>query len=222
MNNVSVVIPMYNHWELTHQTLYDLFQHCRKSISEVLIVNDASTENEVYDGLHWWKIQSMLPIRELRLSENHKFLLASNKGLKKAQGDFIFLLSNDVRIFDNFIQKGIDCLTAFPNDAVGVKLYNFDTGWNSCDGVFYPYLDGCLLGATKELWEKTNYLDERYAPYDFEDVDWSTTVKSLGGNLIELNTSVQHLVAQTNHYSPEREKITKRNRERFFEKWTKK
>lgn len=220
MPKTSVVIPMYNNWHLTHQLLFDLLKNC-SGVDEVLVVNDASTDDEVYRGLQWWKEQKLLPITELRLKENHGFTLACNKGMKRASGDYLFLISNDVRIYKDLTLRGVEVLSAFPDDEVGIKLYNYDTGWNSFDGKFYPYLDGSVIGCTKELWEKVGGFDKMYAPYDFEDIDFSTAVKSLGGNLVELIDIAYHVGAQTNHYSPEREAITRRNKERFREKWIK-
>ena len=163
----------------------------------------------------------ILPVKELRLEENNGFLRASNKGMAKASGDYLFLISNDVRIYQDIVGAGVDHLSRCPEDEVGIVLYNYDTGWNSFDGKFYPYLDGSVIGCTKELWNKVGGLDDRYAPYDFEDIDFSTSVKSLGGELFELSGMAFHLGAQTNHYSSEREAITKRNKERFGKKWIK-
>jgi len=218
-----VVIPCYNNWYLTHELLYSLYQKCREDIDEVIVVNDASTEDTVYEGLSFWKEQKLLPLTELRHKENKGFTHTANDGMARASGDYLFLISNDVKIYKNFIKMGIDHLHAFPDDEVGILLHSEDTGWNSFDGKVFSYLDGSVIGCTKVLWEKIGGFDEIYAPYDFEDVDFSTAVKSIGGNLVELEFGVaQHLGAQTNHYSPEREKITRRNKERFGKKWIEK
>ena len=150
--STSVVIPMYNNWNLTHQILLDLYKNCREDIDELLIINDASTQDTVYEGLAWWKNEKLLPISEIRLRENHKFTLASNLGMARATGDYLFLISNDVRIHHNFIRAGVEALTEHPDSEVGIILYDYDTGWNSFDGQYFPYLDGSVIGCTKDLY----------------------------------------------------------------------
>ena len=80
-----------------------------------------------------------------------------------------------------------------------------------------------MLIAKKEHWEELGYFDERYAPHDFEDVDLSTTALSKGFNLAQIvpETVVEHIGAQSIGYGDERSELTKKNREKFREKWIK-
>jgi GT2 family glycosyltransferase len=225
MSKLSVVIPFYNHWDLVHQSLFDLYQHCRNSLDEVLVVNDASTDDTVYQGLMWWKEQKMLPLKELQLSENQRFLRASNKGMAKASGDILVLLSNDVRVKDDLCRQIINTISVEhygERVLVGGRLLGWDTGWNTFDGKTFPYLEGWLLACTKTVWKELGGFDDIYAPNDFEDVDLSTRAVSLGYSLVNLdNPRVTHIGAQSIGYNPEREAITKRNREKFRAKWIK-
>ena len=41
---LSVVVPSYNHWALTHQCLFDLYKHCVNDIDEVVVVDDGSDD----------------------------------------------------------------------------------------------------------------------------------------------------------------------------------
>src|SRR5271157_1400999 len=100
---VSIVIPSYNHWALTHTLLYSLYQLESEDLNEVVLVDDCSQEAEVVQGEHWWKDNGMfkgraIDFRCLRLELNVGFLKASNIGLKEATGDIKILLSNDVTI----------------------------------------------------------------------------------------------------------------------------
>lgn len=216
----SVVIPCYNHYDLLHQILWDLYKNCKDEINEVIVVNNGSTDSGWNDGLEgFWFKQKLLPIKVVYIKDNIGFLLAANKGMSVASGEVLILISNDVRIYGNVVRTAKEILFTYPNDAVGGKLLNFDTGWNTFDGVTYPYLEGWLLGCTKELWQKTGGFDEQFAPSDMEDVDWSTTVKKLGGSLIEIKSSFEHIGAQTYGYNPEREARTIKNKEKFRKKW---
>lgn len=216
---VSFVIPTYNHYALLHQILYDIYQTC-SLVDEVLVVNDASTDEDVYNGLAWWKKAEMLPIREIRLETNHMFLKASNIGLKKAVGDVIILISNDVRVRKDVSTEIYKILSDVPHSIVGGRLLDFDTGWNKFDYHLFPYLEGWLLATTKTNWKELKYFDERFSPSDMEDIDLSTTALKLGYGLIPLPEGyTQHLGGQSIGFSPEREAITIANKEKFRKKW---
>lgn len=219
MNKVSIVIPNYNRYDLVHQLLFDIYKNC-SPVHEVIVVNDGCTEEESFTGLIWWQQTKMLPVKQLDLEDNVGFLLASNAGMKKATGDIVALISNDVRIKDDIVSLISHNLSVSPNSLVGGRILGFDTGWNSFGDKMFPYLEGWLLAARKESWEEFGYFDERYVPHDFEDVDISTTAANLGYNFVALpEESTYHAGAQTIKYGDEREKQTKRNKEKFRKKW---
>ncbi len=216
---VSFVIPFYNHWELTHQLLFDIVNQC-KDVDEVIVVNNGSTESH---GLAWWQDSKLLPLRVVSLVPNRGFLLGANEGLKASLGDVTALISNDVRIRGNLSGVLRLTYTLHPRVVSGGKLYTGDTGWNNFNGVLFPYVEGWMVAAGTDVWKELGYFDERYAPNDFEDVDLSTTARSKGLELVELPTGIaEHMGARTISYGPEREKLTKINREKFRQKWIEK
>jgi GT2 family glycosyltransferase len=218
----SVVIPTFNHWELTHSLLLDIYKLFPPKI-EIIVVDDCSTDEEVSSGLSWWK-SAMLKeqLHVFRNETNSGFLRTANFGVSKASGDIVILISNDVIIKEeNILTKVKEALT--DQDAptlVGARLLSGDTGWNTFNGVTYPYLEGWFLAFKKAEWDKIGGLDERFCPYDFEDIDLSTKCIATGGKLVCLDIDVVHLGAQTTKYSPERELQTKINQEKFRQKWT--
>lgn len=187
----------------------------RNNIDDILVVDDCSTENNyqlfpfVYDTLV--------------MDSNVGFLKSANAGLRAAAGngtDIIVLLSNDVEIHGKFIDS--IKLSTDDNTLVGGMLLNRDTGWNNFSGRIFPYLEGWLLAATRNGWEKLGYLDENFAPNDFEDVDLSTKAINLGMELVAINSpALHHLGGRSIGYSQEREALTKRNRIKFEQKWLK-
>lgn len=210
----SFVIPTYNHYDLVHQVLFDIYKHC-SHVDEVIIMDDASPE-PLSDGLNWWMTNGLLNVRHIRMKENKGFLRNSNAGLKLATGDMICLLSNDVRIYGNVSEF---CLMHV-NELVGGRLLYWDTGWNTFNGTVYPYLEGWLLASHRDNWEDLGYFDERYVPYDYEDVDLSTTAVSKGYKLLSLPEDyTSHIGAQSIQYGDEREKQTQINRKKFEAKW---
>lgn len=222
-HHVSIIIPMYDRWELTHQLLFDILHHCNVDcLHEVIIANNGSSNEFVPNGIKWWKSLGKLPIKEFKADENVGFIRICNFAVSKAKGDIIILISNDVRVQTDIVTRIVQILEDGKN-IVGGVLYENDTGWNTFRGKIYPYLEGWLLGFSKEAWDEIGGFDERYVPNDFEDVDFSTVASVLDYNLVPLNagTKVWHIGAQTIHYGPEREALTKRNKEKFRRKWVK-
>lgn len=217
MKKVSFVITNYNGWSMVHQLLFDIFKTCHlPSIHEVIVVNNGCTEPESFSGLEWWVSTGILPVREVRLEKNIGFLRAANAGMREAKGDVVCLVSNDVRIHDDVVSF----ITKSGRTLFGGRLLDYDTGWNSFDGRVFPYLEGWLLATDKSVWEELGYFDERFAPNDMEDVDLSTSALASGCILFPIPDGyATHIGAQTLKYTPEREEITKKNREKFREKW---
>lgn len=217
--NVSIVVPTYNHYKLLHQTLFDIYQKC-SPVHEVIVVDDCSTENDVYDGIRWWKNTGLFTLRYIKLSENVNFLRASNIGMKKATGDVIILLSNDVRLHKDIVFPIVEILKANEKTLVGGRYLDWGTGWNEFNGTVFPYLEGWLLAATKAGWEELGYFDDRYAPSDMEDIDISTTARTKGYMLSSLPSDLTtHLGGQSIGFNPKREQITIANKEKFKKKW---
>lgn len=221
MSKVSFVIPYFNHWELTHQALFGLYQFCRADIDEVVAVNDGSTDVEAHTGISWWKQNKMLPIRILEMEENVGFLRASNAGIRRASGDIIVLMSNDVVIQENISVKIKNQVRDMHPCLIGGKLYEGDTGWNKFRSKIFPYLEGWLLAASREVWDGLGMgFDERFAPNDYEDIDLSTTARNKNVALVSLEGSkITHLSGRSLGYSPEREALTLKNKSKFEEKW---
>jgi GT2 family glycosyltransferase len=221
----SIVIPIYRKWHLCERLLASLYNHEAQNIHEVVIVDDHSMDNNVDVGLEMWSKAGLLPIKVLRNDENLGFTLSANRGLRAcekppASRHITFLISSDVNILRGFIQPAADILLGARRCIVGGKLVVGDAGWNNFNGRIIPYLEGWLLAATSDAWRELDYFDPNYAPYDFEDVDFSTKASRAGYKLVPLNLPfISHIGGASIGYNPQREAITKRNREYFRQKW---
>lgn len=219
MKTISIVIPTYNHYDLLHARLFEIYQKCQP-VLEVIVVDDCSTEDAYRDGLEWWKTNGMLNVRHLRMKQNGGFILSSNAGIKRSIGDIVCLLSSDVRVMEDLTAPLQKSLGSNQRALVGNRLIDWDSGWNTFKGVTFPYLEGWLLAATKQGWEELGYLDEDLVPHDFEDVSLSTKAMQLGYDLVSMAlTRVEHIGGQTIGFSPDREVITNRNRLIFEQKY---
>lgn len=220
----SIVVPCYRHPQLANQILMDIYQNC--SADEVIIVDDFSNDEETKKVYEFWqRLGEAFPLKVLYLPENVGFVKASNAGLKEATGDIVALISSDVRIYKDLKRFSREIFTT-PHDKIllGGRLLDFDTGWNVFNGQTYSYVEGWALITTRSGWEELGYMDERYAPWDFEDVDLSTTAVSKGYMLRVFppwhGEVMEHMVAQSIGYTDERRTITEAHRELFRKKWS--
>ena len=217
----TVVIPTYKQWHHTHQLLLDIYNMMPKT-TEIVVIDDHSLDPMVAGGLDWWRM-GLLGERlyVIRNDENMGFLKSSNLGVSKARCKNVILMNNDVRIrdkdLDDKVEKALDECTV--PILAGINVYLNSTGWNERGGKIYPYVGGWFMAFKKEEWDKFGGFDERYIPYDFEDVDLSTTYLANGGKLVTLEANISHIGAQSYTYSPAREEQTKKNQKKFFEKW---
>ncbi len=221
----SIVIPVYKNSELCEKILGRIYSHEKDMVDEVVIVDDCSNDNSLKEVFEHYK--NLLPLTVIVNEKNLGFTLSANKGLKFcekpiATRHITFLISSDVEIRGKFIEKTADILLGARKSLVGGKVLFGDTGWNSFDGRVFFYLEGWFLAATSDGWRDLKYFDENYAPFDFEDIDLSTAAMKKGYKLIPLNSpALFHIGAASIGYNPEREAVTKRNREYFKNKWMK-
>jgi len=224
----AIIVPFYNRWDLTHRCLWDLYQHIPPGDVEIVLVNDASTDLDCETGVVWWQKEVQRhPIRYKRNKKNLGFGGSMNVGAKIAirRGmELLVFLSNDVQVTGNFVGQIQEKVKETQKSLIGGRIVDWDSGWNTVqykgNKMIVPYCEGWLLACTNEVWSRLGGFDERYAPFDYEDVCLSTTAQYLGINLIALDSSyVKHVGGQTANYSSKRENITKRNRVRWEAKW---
>lgn len=226
---VSIVVPYYNMWILTHQRLMDLYQHV-PDYCEIILIDDASTEHESANGITWWQRAEFKrhKIRYYRNPENVGFGLSCNNGIKLAKGKYVILLSNDVVVSGDFVSDMVALINEDNKMLVAGRVVDWAGGWNETDinGKHYiiPYAEGWLLGCTKIGWKKLKGFDPIYGKYDFEDVDLSMKALELGYNIVNLRSDkVTHLGSMTiSSVNPSRIDITNRNRVLFYDKWKEK
>lgn len=216
-NPVSFVIPMFDKFHLTFQLLLDIQQYS-SSVDEVLVLDNGSVERDTELALEFQSQRSpYFPIRVARVENNVGFIHICNWGVPQAKCEAVVLISNDVRIQSDLANEVRQKLT--DNNILGGVLYRDTTGWNEFDDTIFPYLEGWLLAFKKKTWKDVGGFDDDFAPFDYEDVDFSTSARNMGCDLVQLEGNYRHLAASTIGYNDERLEITKRNREIFKRKW---
>ena len=111
---------------------------------------------------------------------NLGFAKAVNIGLRRSDGRYICLLNPDTVAADNFLQVGLDYLTAHPNvGALGPKIYS-DDGSVQGSARSFPTLLTSLFGRTSWLtktfpnnrFSKKNMVNIGYDSAEPLEVDW--------------------------------------------------
>jgi len=214
---ISVIIPTFNKWHLTNQRLTELLQFCGNRIDEVVLIDDCSQEE--FSHLNFWKELASWKLIYHRNKKNMGFGFSHNAGADRATGDILVFLSNDVKIQYDFTVELRGLVEQNPMSLIGHRLIDWKAGWNEFGDLVVPYLEGYFLACSREVWEILGGFDDIYLPYSVEDICLSMSAVQNDIMLLTLSSSMDHMVGQTASYSSDRMEITKRNRERFIQKW---
>lgn len=218
---VSFITICYNGFEDTCQLIESLCTHVHSVSYEIIVVDNASRENEAD------KIKKLYPfIVTLRSETNRGFSGGNNLGIKVAKGQYIFLINNDTYIesdgFHHLIerlesQKNIGAVSpkirfAFPPKNIqfagftplsAITIRNEVIGYGCPDdGTFdtahtTPYLHGAALMVKREVIEKIGPMPEIYFLY-YEEVDWCTQMTNEGYELwYEPSCTIFHKESQS-------------------------
>lgn len=225
---VSLIMPFYGKWEMTHQRLNELYKHIHPSVSmEIILINDKPDDKSCNGAVKWWEQMGAMKVRYFKNKENLGFGGSMNKGARKAKGKILIFFSNDVIVSGDFITQIIGALSVDKRRFIGNVVYTHDTGWNNLQmrnrkRVLFPYAEGYLLACTKDVWDDLGGFDSIYYPYDFEDLDASTMAIHRGYKLFALNSPfVWHMSGATiRQVNPRREEVTRENQQKFISKWS--
>jgi O-antigen biosynthesis protein len=197
---VSVIIPVFNKWEITHLCLAALYRNTDSELIEVIVVDDASAD-QTQRVLHDQTFATYV-----RLDSNQGYIAACNAGTKKANGEFICFLNNDTEVQKDWLtsmlciyeqHKKTGAVVAqllYPNGRLqeaGGVIFSDGSAWNygknrdpyhpryqyvrECD-----YGSGACLLLKKELFDQVGGFDTLYSPAYYEDTDLAMKIRALG------------------------------------------
>jgi GT2 family glycosyltransferase len=231
---VGIVIPVYNKYEYTKKCLDGIFSTNEKTPFEVIVVDNASTD-ETKESL-----QNDERIKYIANQENLGFAKACNQGAKETKAKLILFLNNDMEPLPGWLDNLVAETESDPSVAVvGSKLLYGDGSIQHAGIAFdekgpyhiyrkekseKPYVNkkrylqgvtGASLLIRKSIFEKLGGFDEGFVN-GYEDVDLCLRVRELGKKILYCPQSVLY------HY----ESITEGrfdhkdlNRERLLKKW---
>lgn len=198
--DVSIVIPAHNKVNVTYACLAALLLAWNKATFEVILVDDASTDETA-------KIEDLVSgITVIHNEEAQRFIRACNAGVEKARGKYVVLLNNDTEPTAGWLDALMDAFDRFPNvglagskllypdgslqDAGGI-IWNTGDPWNYGNGQSphdprfcyarqADYLSGAAMMTTKKIWDELDGLSSYLEPMYFEDTDFAFKVRDAG------------------------------------------
>lgn len=242
---VSLIIPIHNHLELTKSCLASLLLHRREIAFEVIVVDDASSDNS-----HAF-LSGIKGLRLFRLSEQSGFVLASNKGASEARGNMLVFLNNDtvvqtgwlealMNLFEQFPDTGIaGAKLLYPNGVLqeaGGSIFKDGSVWNmgrfeQADNPRFnyvrevDYVSAATLAIRKNVFDNLGGFDAHFAPGYFEDTDLAMRVRDTGLKIRYTPFSeVVHLEGATSGTHPESgmKAFQVPHQQKFLARWQKK
>lgn len=223
----SIVLLTYKRVDLASARLRELFNFYRNNPQvQIVVINNGSTDSKMRMELGHWIQQAQLKadassfdFKVHHLPENIGFGGGMNAGAGKTYGQVIHLLSDDVRIFGDFIKTVDENIGLYEKALIAADVVNWKAGWNLFDQILISYAQGFYMAMNRDLWDELEGFDTRFHPYDYEDVDLSWRVTTAGGFIVKKELPLEHLAAGTIGYSPERYEHTVRMRALFAEKY---
>jgi O-antigen biosynthesis protein len=241
---VSVVVPVFNHFDITMSCLASLRENSHGVAYEVILADDASTHDAMLKiGLHCHNAKI------IRSEVNRGFLENCNMAVDKATGKYVLLLNNDA-----FVEKG--CLSALLEVArrdelvgiVGPKIvypdgrlqeaggvvWNDGSAWNygrgddpSCSEYNYlrdvDYVSGAVLLVRRDFWNRVGGFDARFSPAYYEDTDLAFQARREGYRVVYQPKAVAVHMEGVSHGTNDQEGVKlfqSKNRLKFAAKWS--
>lgn len=113
----SIVIPVYNKWDLTRKCLKSIAANTDTSKVEVIVIDNASSD-ATQQGCAFLGAQLFGDaFRYVRNEVNRNFAGASNQGAELARGEFLIFLNNDTEVQPGWYQPLLNDFTEYPDIA---------------------------------------------------------------------------------------------------------
>jgi GT2 family glycosyltransferase len=238
---LSVVIPNYNGEKILEKNLPKVWDSIDVPDFELVIVDDASTDNsrtviENFTKKHSNKIKSYFNSRNLGFSST------VNKGVEISSGELVLLLNSDVVPHKGFLTPLLEDIKDENVFAVGCldeslennKIVERGRGIGMWEKGFIRHKAGSVDKSStfwvsggsgifkKKIWNEIKGFDELYDPFYWEDIDLSYRAQKRGyAVLFEPASRVRHELESgsvKSSYSGEKiKRISYRNQ--FFMVW---
>lgn len=239
--DISVIIPVYNQWEMTEVCLKSVFEDCRRTDLhvELILADDGSTDETIHAELFF------PGIRRIRTLENRGFIRNCNESARQAKGEYILFLNNDTVVMPGWISSLyrtakrdpsiaiVGSKMLFPDEKIqeaGGVLFDNASGMNVGRGMsrfFAPlneereadYISGCSILVQKAFWIDVGGFDERYTAAYFEDADLAMTAHAQELHVVYQPASEVVHFEGISYNNSKKNALMRVNKQLFYEKW---
>ena len=194
--SISLYIPVFNA-EKTIGMVIDGVKKQSLAPSEIIVVNDASTDRTVNI------VSDYKDIKLITLTEEKGIAYSRNIAISNCKNDFIASLDHDVLPDKDWLKNMMDSMIKNKSSYCGGKMIEkyiknsfnswrakrYKQNWGDNDLINPPFVFGCNTLQLKNTWEKIGGYEEKYIT-NGEDVNYSKKIRSQ--NLIT-NYSVKAL-----------------------------
>lgn len=200
---VSIIALNWNTHSVTCDFLKSIRENCTYPNIEVIIVDNASDDDPTS------LFQSSFPgLQVIRNERNLGFSGGNNIGIRKAKGDFLFIVNNDTEFTPGLLEGLLDIFRQYPDAGVvspkfhyyfqkgtieyaGYENVNPFTGRNGMIGCrekdegqydevkITHYAHGGGMMVSRKVIEEVGPLYEPFFLY-YEEFDWCTKIKKAG------------------------------------------
>lgn len=112
---VSVIIPVWNLWDMTRACLASLAAHTPRGLFDVHVVDNGSTDATAQELEPLGATLFGDRFHAHRFESNYGFALASNEGARRASGDYLFFLNNDTLLLPHWLPPLLDGIITPPD-----------------------------------------------------------------------------------------------------------
>jgi GT2 family glycosyltransferase/2-polyprenyl-3-methyl-5-hydroxy-6-metoxy-1,4-benzoquinol methylase len=239
---LSIVVPVHGKWAYTRACLASIAAHRPAVPFEVLVVDDASPDRTA-------ELVAASPgVRLISSERNVGFVAACNLGASQSRGAYLLFLNNDTEVTpgaldtlvggaDSDDQIGlVGAMLVYPDGRLqesGGIIWADGTGWNygrnqDAHAAQFQvrrdvdYCSGAAILVRRELFERVNGFDRRYAPAYYEDTDLAFAIRAAGyRTIVEPRAVVVHHEGVSNGTDGTVgvKRCQEINRALFVEKW---
>lgn len=214
MAKYSIVLATYvknpEHIEMVQRCIDHIRSYSKDY--ELIIVDDDSPQDTKF-------LENEADIYIRHTGGNKGCAVGWNDGLRKATGEYLVVISDDVFVAPDWLSCMSDCFRLFPKALAAMPaVEHMPAGLLPEENrVWVPASCFMLLPKTLEV---VGYFDEQFHPFNYEDVDYWTRISKAGGTIARnYSVQVQHLEGQVIHSIEGNGDIDQKNKQRYLDKW---
>ncbi|WP_262029290.1 glycosyltransferase [Microvirga sp. Mcv34] len=240
---ISIIVVTYNKLELTHACLTSLEQNTHYKNVEIIVVDNASTDETPHYLQSWAKRGKHRIV--IQNEKNLGFAAANNQGLKRATGAYLVLLNNDTYVTPGWVGTLVTHLRRDPDLGIIGPVTNnignearIDISYGPMEemqhvalaytsshlGKMFPLRTAAFfcVAMTRKAYEQVGDLDESFGIGMFEDDDYCRRIQLIGMHVAcaeDVFVHHYHSASFNEMNSAHRKALFDSNKRIYEEKW---